>query len=548
MSPKPAFAMPSSRRPIVVAVLALACVFVVSSSVRLDGQGLHGDELHQANAVFAFGPNRPEIVDGLSIGGIPVLNMPYSGAIKSAAFAAYLQLPGSAFNAVTWRLFGILLSAAGIVGFGLIAGRWIRMVALVPFLLLVITDGTVLLASRHDWGPVALALLLRFIVLALWVRGECQETTSPTNSLLIGLVVGIAVFEKLSNVALVAILPLLFGLSPTRRTMRHAIALVTGLALGTLPVAAVNVYTYFRDGTLISLAPEVTRNYSTQRELADYLEAYLGLGVGDEVRSYILGSGAAAWQMSAEFFITLALLLMTAAGALLWGRRNDLLRMSGVLLSCYVVIALAIYALPRATWVHHWIIGTPFQYLAFALAGAGLLQIWKQAAVPLHRVWAGCFLALTVGLLVSRSLSFVSLERSLFEGQASQWWHPSLTRFGELMSEHVDGGVVIAAGWGLAPVAYCLSGGPPNFAHPLFWDYQRTSDITNRLDALQSRVMFVAKPEWWSVASRARGRQLWRDLDSIGNWAPDWREVPLTDELRELEWISVRKFVRASTP
>jgi len=534
----------NSRRLVLVTVVAIAFVFVVGSSVRLDGQGLHGDELHQATAAFAFGANQPEIVEGLSIGGIPVLNMPYSGAIKSALFAAYLELPGATFGVLSWRMFGILLTAAGLVGFGLIAGRWVPMTTLLLFLLLVISDAMVMLGSRHDWGPIALALLMRLLLLAIWIRGERQVAPSLVSSFVVGLIAGFAVFEKLSNVAIVAALPVLFGLSRRRRTFRHAGALMGGLAVGSLPLAAANVYTYIRDGSLISLAPKMVRSYSTHRELADYLEHYIGLGAGSEARRFILGSPATTEQPSAEFLIVLALLLMTAASAFIWGRRNDLLRCAAVLLTCYVGIAFVIYAFPRVTWVHHWVIGTPFQYLSFALATAGLMQISREDPTTYRRIWLGFYGVLLTVFILVRCVSVASLERSLLAGEASQHWPPSTTRFGELMSQHVDGGLLITAGWGLAPQAYCLSGGPANFVHDLYWTYQQTSNITNRLEAMGSRVLLAAKPEWWSIVDHSRGRKMWRDLDTIEAWAPDWREVPVDGELGQLQWISVRKFVR----
>ncbi len=436
----------TSRCLVLLIALLIVSLFVVSSSIRLDGQGLYGDELHQATAVFAFGPKRPEIIDGLSIGGIPVLNMSYSGAIKSAAFAAYLGASGHPFGVINWRMFGILLSAAGIAGFCLIAGRWIPVAVLIPFLLLVISDGTLILASRHDWGPIALAFCLRIVLLAVWLRGEMQRTPPASNSFILGLIVGIATFEKLSNVVLIGVLALLVGFSSSRRTMRHASALMAGLGIGLIPLAAVNLYSYATEGTLMLLAPGMVYGFSTEMELGTYFESYLGLGSGDIVRKFILGRGADGFHVIAEFSFVIALLVMTAGAALAWGRRNELLRASATLLACYFTVALALYVLPRPTWAHHWIIGTPLQYLAITLAACGMLRVAKAGPTHSTRGWSVCFSALVVGLLVLRTLSVVSLERSLMQGDASVRWTPSLTRFGELMSEHVDRGLVITAG------------------------------------------------------------------------------------------------------
>jgi hypothetical protein len=266
------------------------------------------------------------------------------------------------------------------------------------------------------------------------------------------------------------------------------------------------------------------------------------------VRRFILGTGTSASHVAIELWLISALICMTAISALIWTRRSELLRAAGTLLVCYLLAAVALYAIPRATWTHHWIIGTPFQYLSITLAAAGLWRISKELGTNTARLWSGCFSALLVGLIVSRVMGVVSLEQSLLRGDAAQRWNPSLTRFGELMSQHTDEAMVVTAGWGLAPQAYCLSGGPPNFVHDLYWTYERTTDITNRLEATNRRAMFVARPEWKSLVRGGRGRRIWSDLDSIGGWAPGWREVEVSGELRELDWITVRKFVRSSSP
>ncbi len=59
-------------------------------------------------------------------------------------------------------------------------------------------------------------------------------------------------------------------------------------------------------------------------------------------------------------------------------------------------------------------------------------------------------------------------------------------------------------------------------------------------------VLFVAMPRWKRAIVPARGWRIWRDLDSIEEWAPDWREVPVSKDLRNLEGIAVRRFQLSS--
>ena len=49
-----------------------------------------------------------------SIAGIPVLNMPYSGAIKSGLYGAGLRVFDQPFTVSSWRWLGCVISALGI--------------------------------------------------------------------------------------------------------------------------------------------------------------------------------------------------------------------------------------------------------------------------------------------------------------------------------------------------------------------------------------------------------------------------------------------------
>src|SRR6185369_10158830 len=108
----------------------------------------------------------------------------------------------------------------------------------------------------HDWGPVALALALRLALLALWVRAWSREHARPYESFAMGLLLGLAVYEKLSSVVLVVPVAAAFLFDGRRRHLRHlALCLLGGLA-GAAPLVVVNVHSWVTTHALVSLSSD----------------------------------------------------------------------------------------------------------------------------------------------------------------------------------------------------------------------------------------------------------------------------------------------------
>ena len=137
------------------------------------------------------------------------MTMTYSGAIKSAVYGFYLRFTGASFTVESWRLLGIAIVAVALPLFSILARRRLTVAALLTFFALLLTDATVVLETRHDWGPVALALALRLCFLGLWLHGQGGREIRPRNSLLLGAVVGFSIYEKLSSIVLLPVLVIL---------------------------------------------------------------------------------------------------------------------------------------------------------------------------------------------------------------------------------------------------------------------------------------------------------------------------------------------------
>jgi len=84
---------------------------------NLEGPGPYYDELHQAPAAFVYLGQSPTMFTYSGPLQLPVLNMSYSGAIKSNIYGMYLRATGAPFTLRSWRWLGILFVAGGLLLF-----------------------------------------------------------------------------------------------------------------------------------------------------------------------------------------------------------------------------------------------------------------------------------------------------------------------------------------------------------------------------------------------------------------------------------------------
>jgi hypothetical protein len=517
--------------------LSAAMIFVGLATVRLVAQGLYYDELHQATAAFTYTGQGEQRFTSLTYRGIPLLNMRYSGAIKSAVYGLYLRWRAASFSVVSWRLVGVLAVAMALVVFCVLVGPANRFVAI--FLTLLLTDATVLLATRHDWGPVALALALRLFFIGVWLRSEGREgaaTPGPhrmaASSFVMGVIASFAAFEKLSSVVLVPVFGIVMAASPERRTLRCGLAALAGLALGSIPLIAVNWLSYLESGVLISLEQPAEAAIIKPAEWLRGMGIYLQLGSGIAVRNFILGRELWSWLAYLEAGLSLTLVALGAwfARSLRTGR----LALVGV--AAYLVIPALLFLLPQGVWVHHMILGTPFHYVA--IAGVGALIFGDE-----DRARGGLRSALAVVLaffLAVRVISLVSLELDLTRGAVSRAWDPSLTTAGQFLAAQEDA-LVIAASWGVATQVECFANGREGAAIIPSERFRTASVIQFVVSRSDQGTLYVArlrnKPEIRTI-------ELWNDLDSVNRWLPGWREVAGDAALGPEAMVEIRKFVR----
>ena len=517
--------------------IVAACIFTIMASVNLDSQGVYYDELHQAPAAFSYLGKHPTMFTK-SFGGIPLLNLSYSGAIKSNLYGLYLRYVSPHFTVTSWRMIGITFVAIGLLAFYLIAGTEIPLTAAIVFGALFLSDVSILLMTRHDWGPNALSMCLRLVFLAMWIRLALDDSEAGFKHFIAGAVVGLAIFEKLSAVVLLGPFLLLL-LSAGKRNWRSWTLGALGLVAGSLPLLAVNAGTYWGHGRLISLT-ELSggRALSQASNLLKRLSRYLELGQGSDVQSFILDKDPNPVWTHAEMILLPAALLTISIARYRLRSGSQLMLLANRMVGAYVTVYALLLLLPRETKFYHLLLGSPFQYAALALATPVFVQyVWQRSGKA--AVCGVVFLAAGGALLANRLPNVTAVEASLASGTSSPQFDPALTRLAELAATHAQSAAFIAADWGTGAQVYCMGDGQDDLIYEPFLDSDpgsmtREITVTTKKDALYVLVTGIAPK--FAESSRAI-------LHVLMN-SPAWQEVPIEKEFSNLNSIQIRKFAR----
>jgi len=521
-------------------------VYLALAGINLTAQGPYYDELHQAPAAFVYIGRSPPFFALIRVGGVPMMTMPYSSAIKSGLYGLYLQATGQPFSLLSWRCVGLGIVMAGILSLTWMVRRRVNAAVLGLLLLLLVSDGTVILCTRHDWGPVALALYFRLLMIGLFLRG-LTGPISHLNSFFIGTLAGLAVFEKLSSVALIPALAVVFLADPSRRSWQHRFACLKGGIAGCIPLLLVNAVHYHNKGQVLSLSRVANERHRSLGDFFGFLGNYVSVSGGDRPAAFILG-------LDRGFdWINGLLIVLCLVTILAWGIRRTTkpARLAVGFSVAFFVVGISLYLIPNNTWVHHWILGAPFQYAAIATA---LYGMWQQPPTPLSRALGATLIAGCVVLLGARAVGLAQIERALIAGRTSSLWDPSLGKLAEFAASRPPNTVFIAGTWGTAVPWYCYANGRPGLVLEAYWYYWNGDgeSLPSLLGKLKSdTIYFVLRAPLhleetgqiipgsdWYGEDTGYGRII-TDLDNC----PGLREVPVETEVADLPTVRVRKFI-----
>lgn len=176
--------------PTLVALLSILC-FAVLAGRFISLPGLQYDEVLFVNA--ALGGVDDSFIHK-RIHGIPVMLMPYIGALKSFLYYPVFKLFGVCVESI--RIPVIAISCMTLwIGFSV--GRFLYSRGLACLLgLLVATDPAFVFQSKLDWGPVVLMMFFKMLGLHWFFRFIRTGTTSYLWGTMIVLLLG--VYDKLT--------------------------------------------------------------------------------------------------------------------------------------------------------------------------------------------------------------------------------------------------------------------------------------------------------------------------------------------------------------
>lgn len=532
----------SGRALAISAAIVSAALFVLLGSVRLGRQGPYYDELHQAAGAFTWTGAQPAMFCHVPIHDWCLLNLSYSGALKTNFYGAYLRLTGAEFDLKTWRRVALWSVALGLAGFGLLGSGTLGPAAMAIACLLVVFDTSVLLMSRFDWGPVAFAMALRLLMLGAWLSMRPGDAGADRARFAVGVLCGVATFEKLTSSVLLPLAPALMVLDARAgERVRAAAATLVGVAVGLLPLLALNVRSFLRGDGLVSLTdtvPAIARSWSgLQRLFAEYLK----LGQGGAARGFTLGAGSDPRLDTAETALMIAAtVLVVALGTGAATSAGVALRRGALCMLAYWAIGLEIFFLPRETWAHHWIVGTPFPYVGVALCLQGLVTRelrWPRVAPP-AAVFVGALAALWIA---TRLPTMVRTVADLQSDTAGPGFDPSFKALGRFSARKSSDAVFVASTWGVGLQIYSYAGGKPGLVREVFWSYRDADDVDRFWRESGKRELWVvgAKlplPPNLDVAARL-------DADMLADRR--WHPIDTPKEVRDLPRVTVRGFVRA---
>ena len=514
--------------------LALCFLFILACTIHLSAQGLYYDELHQATAAFAYIGVLPVHFANLMFHEIPVLNMDYSGAIKTFCYGMFLLLTDGSFSVFSWRLVGPLFVGGALFVLGIwVSRQWGKGWFFLLFFFF-LSDTTILLTTRHDWGPTALGLSLRILFVTIWLKGELGGQVPYWNTFLCGGLVGFAIFEKLSGVVLLAPLLYLLVFSSKRHTWQHLVMLWLGGLVGGVGLVLANGVSYIDSGHFISLSGLGGDSVKQYQDIGLFFKKSFSLGAGTEVKDFILGKSYPILKTIEGSFVFLLLSLVMCIT--LNYKRFVYFQQARLFVYCYLLTIFALYLLPKDTWVHHWIISTPFQYMAFFFTILGIVIDNKTRKNRIYLKW--CFSSLLVLFFVFRGVCFVTLEMMLLEKNASETWDPSYTSVAKFALERKEDSIFISTDWGIGTQWFCFQNGVPDNAFEKSSHYGNIAEIN---EIFEKRTKFDTLYIVFNKKMKTPYSTTEKVVDDLRK-SGQWIEQPPENRYRQWRSVALLKF------
>ncbi|MEP7271141.1 MAG: YtxH domain-containing protein, partial [Acidobacteriota bacterium] len=453
-------------------LLGLAILaYLLLSTVQITLPGIYYDEaLHAPAAVALVSGNGDQIGIGVGTGRwrLPVMAGEYVGSLRSYVLVPLFVVFGP--GVVTYRLTMILIAAVGIFFGARFAKEAFGWVPAIVGAWLIATDPTFILATRADWGPVALAFTLRTTSLYLGWRWWRSRGEAKASLFVMSVLLGLGVWDKANFlwfvVALAVVTAIAWLLSSERPRIgwRAGAVALSGFLLGVAPLLAFNLERSWITFRLIVAPGEKTSLL------------HLATLVGGRTRDLIVTFDAGAiahWMSGIRLYpadsLSRSLLLpfsLTAIVVLLvlaLRRRRPFFAFLPVLM---LAMLAQMYATPRHIWIHHYLSIYPLPHLAIG-AVVGLFFARDSGNVR-RRKRAIASTALVLVAVTFNLVTMTRFHRNLAERGGSVAWSDAIYPLARTLAADFGDRQIQVMDWGIFNQMYLLTGGKLKLFEPIY--------------------------------------------------------------------------------
>jgi len=507
---------------------ALIFLGIFTISIKIYAQGAYQDELHQIqDGMFLLGA---ETRGALQINGIPILSMPYSSALKGILYGLLLKFFLGNFSIVSVRFFGISIYFASIISFNFLTRGILTSRSLLLFNLLLLTDATLALCVRNDWGPVSVSAAARLVFIAILIKLSKNEKEKSLFFAL-GLIYGFSVYEKLNNFVLLLPILLFFYLFKTKDVKAYFL-MCFGASLGAAPLFVANIFSYVKQNNFISLQTVAQKQYSL-KEFLILLKVYFFDGYS-QVSSFIFGE---SFSYNFSGFMILSFFILSYFYYFTYKSHDKKMfiskRIFYIFSTTYFLTPVLLYILPAPIWVHHLMIGTPFQYIAIAFFSDRIKIIPK---IIFRKII--CIVLFLLCLL--NIITYGDFILNTYRAKASLSWTPSFNKLSDFVKYNSIDAFYVCTTWGVEWNIYCSSPGQKN-SMETFWNYSKIDflkSINQKKYIYLIKLKIIKDSTTSGSTSLNNFNQVRADLENSSDWALE----PLEIHLAELYDFTILKY------
>jgi 4-amino-4-deoxy-L-arabinose transferase-like glycosyltransferase len=431
--------------------IGAASIFIFLAAYRIELPGLYYDELVFVNA--AQGAPDSTFIH-VRLGSVPLLIMPYLGALKAWIYAPVFRLFG--VSALTIRLPAILLAAVTLLIFYQLMRAKLGAAWAAVAVWIMAVDPANVFPSRLDWGPSVLTHLFQAAILALWF--SYRDEPDLWKAALILICFGLGFFDKFNFIWLASAFVIGSSLCypDTLKNLWISTPRFTRWIAVILVLIALGATLYLILPLLLNFHHPIGAHTTS---LQVKWHALLSTLSGQAVAGFIFGdargiiSHAPFWLIVTDGLLALVCLSLSMSNA--EAREN---RKNGIFcLLLGIVIFLQIVITPQAGGPHHYSMIFPLPFLALAFLGK---SVYTQFATKNLRYLGGVLLGSAAVCLfvvnVHNSAAYLSHFRT--NPHYNPRWSPEIYSLSHYINEHgFETKSIICVDWGLHTQLHALA-------------------------------------------------------------------------------------------